>query len=267
MDHKKFHNIRLVFMIIGSILNIGFIACCVIAIINSSNEHLRNILLPIIISYVILCLVFYILLGRLFCGFLCPLGLFQDILWKITNKLHLPQLPRDSKFMKVINAFNIFLLIVFLGVIIALIILLAFFSDILAKIKFPMLILYIVPIVMITLNSMARRFFCNVCPLGSFIGLFRKINFVKLKKDNDACTSCGACYESCPMRIESIYLEKEKIDISTSKCIYCGECIKKCPKDNALSITIRNKIIYKSSTEDFLNTQSNKKGKENEQGK
>ncbi len=123
----------------------------------------------------------------------------------------------------------------------------------LAKVSFP----YHLPIIFlgsITLifGLFSRRFFCNLCPYGSFVGLFNKLNFFKLNKNNELCTKCGACYEACPMRLKQIYLEDEKSDVSNSKCLYCGECVKKCPKDDVLYITCKGKIVVKSSTKEFL---------------
>lgn len=254
MSHKKFLFIRVLSMCLGFILNVGFIVCCVLAILNASNESLRRVLLPIIISFASIAALFCVLFGRLFCGFLCPLGFFQDILARITEILHLPKLNRDSKFMKIINLINRIFLIVFVMLVIALIVLL-FFPDVLNKISIPFFIVFVIPIVMIILNSMARRFFCNVCPLGSFIGLFEKLSIVKFKKNPDSCVYCGACYEACPMRIKSVFIENKKHNINMQNCIYCGECIRKCPKDNAISISILNKTIYSSSKKEFLKTQ------------
>ena len=118
-----------------------------------------------------------------------------------------------------------------------------------------MFVFVLIPMIMIFVNSFARRFFCNVCPIGSFIGLFERLNIVKLEKDCSSCTVCGNCYEACPMRIKELYTELEKKKVSGSRCIYCGECIKKCPEDNVLVITVFGKKVYTSSQEDFLNNQ------------
>ena len=84
------------------------------------------------------------------------------------------------------------------------------------------------------------------------MGIFQKFNLFHLKKDCMACTECGACYEACPMRIKSIYTEREKEDVQTIDCMMCGECIHKCPEDNALSMTFCGKKIYSSSRQSFL---------------
>lgn len=248
MTHKKFHRIRWISMI----AIVLFIICAnVLGRLLSGGGNKSFI----VAAAGVVGVAFVILFGRIICGFFCPLGFMQDVVWKITEKLHLPKLPRDEKFMKIINIFNRVFLGFFVCGISFLIISAIFFPEMIGGVKVPVFVFIVIPIVMIVVNSFARRFFCNVCPIGSFIGLFEKLNIVKLEKDCNACTLCGACYEACPMRIKEIYTETNKTNVSSPQCMYCGECIKKCPEDEALAITICGKKIYKSSKDDFIKNQ------------
>lgn len=251
MTHKKFHRCRWICMIIIAM----FIVCGRVAgntVGGSENNGAPAIVFAIIL---VVALLFILLFGRIICGFFCPLGLFQDVLWKVSEKLHLPKIPRDEKFMKIINILNKVFLVFFICGIASMTVVSVFSPETLKGAKAPVIVFVLMPVFMILLNSFARRFFCNVCPIGSFIGLFERLNIIRLKKDCSACTLCGACYEACPMRIKEIYTETEKTDVSSQMCMYCGECIKKCPEDNALAITVCGKEIYKSSREDFMNNQ------------
>lgn len=251
MTHKKFHRIRWVSMIVIAMV----IVCANVAGSKASGGQGTGVsIVPIIVAATI-GVAFILLFGRIICGFFCPLGLLQDIVWKITEKLHLPKLPRDEKFMRVINIFNRIFLAFFICGITSLIVTSIAFPEVLKGAGAPVFIPVIVLIIMIIVNSFARRFFCNVCPIGSFIGIFERLNIIKLEKSCGDCTLCGACYEACPMRIKEIYTEIGKTNVSSPKCMYCGECIKKCPEDNALAITVCGKAIYKSSQEDFMNNQ------------
>lgn len=251
MTHKRFHLARWISMI--SIVSL--IACIIVfGNQNTGNGQTGRGIAPIIVVAVI-GILFVLLFGRIICGFFCPLGFLQDVVWKVTEKLHLPKLPRNEKFMRTIDLFNRIFLAFFVCGITALIIVNVAFPETLKNIKVPVLVPISMLIIMIVVNSFARRFFCNVCPIGSFIGLFERINIVKLEKNCRECTLCGACYEACPMRIKEIYTETEKTNVSSSKCMYCGECIKKCPEDNALSVTVCGRKIYTSSQEDFVNNQ------------
>ena len=48
------------------------------------------------------------------------------------------------------------------------------------------------------------------------------------KVDQEKCTGCGICVDSCPM--EAIKLEKDKAVI-TGDCSECGICVSKCPNE------------------------------------
>lgn len=256
MNHKKFHKIRWISMI--CVFTIIVLILCRIVIGIYSGEHiLSGKLIYILLGAGIFMLSFFIFFGRIFCGFLCPLGFFQDVIWKVTEKLHLTKFSRNEKFMKFINIINRIFLIFFICGMVTLTGILIFSREIFSKIRISIAVPIIIVVFMITLNLFARRFFCNVCPIGSFIGLFKKFNLVKLEKNCDSCTMCGACYEACPMRIKSVYTEKEKEkeNISSVECLYCGECIRKCSEDHTLAFTFCGREIYKSSRSDFINNQ------------
>ena len=261
MSHKIFHRIRWCCM---AIIVAVIICANIMALRNTPESAGASILLFIIPVAVI---IFIALAGRLICGFLCPLGLFQDILWKISEVIHLPKLNRKEKLMKLMNLFAKIFLGFFLCGMTAILLIFIFKPHMMKGGKFPVFVPFVAGPFMLFLNIIARRFFCNVCPIGSFIGLFEKLNLFKLKKDVSSCSMCGACYEACPMRIKSIYTETEKKDVTTSMCIFCGECIKKCPEDDALSMTLAGKKIYSSSRSDFEDIQVGNPSKKQGAGK
>lgn len=185
------------------------------------------------------------LFGRFICGWLCPFGLIQDLLYKIPFFKKLKKLPGD----KYLKWLKYLILIVF-------VILLPLFAVDAFGQGSPWFCEYICPsgtlgagvpltvlneglrniigwlytwkvailIVIIFLSILVYRPFCRyLCPLGAIYGLFNPISLYRYKVDNTKCTNCGACQKTC------------KIDIKTFKnpnsmeCIRCGDCIKACP--------------------------------------
>jgi polyferredoxin len=68
-----------------------------------------------------------------------------------------------------------------------------------------------------------ERPFCRaLCPLGAAWGLMGRVSLFRMRVTS-ACISCGKCTSVCPMGI-SIYLEPH-----SAECIRCGKCIKVCP--------------------------------------
>ena len=215
--------------------------------------------LPIknIIIFFVSTLLFTILLGRAMCGFLCPMGLIQDIMDKIRKKTKTKGISANEKMYSAFRPIKWFMILLFIG--------LCFIggnfcdfcpaitvSPILAGLGVSLYVSGFLMIFILIGSFFKRRLFCNVCPLGYLVGLFHKVSLFRIKKDCTACTECGACYEACPMGIKTIYTEREKADVTEANCIMCGECVKCCPEDNALSLTVAGKKLYTASRKNVM---------------
>lgn len=183
-----------------------------------------------------------ILLGRFICGWLCPFGLIQELLYKIKT----PKLKKN-KFTKVLSYIKYLILVVFV-----LIIPIAYaFRDT----PFPAFCKFICPagtlegglsllankvndsyfsmlgpiftwkfllmVSIIVACIFIFRMFCRfICPLGALYGLFNKISIFGVKLDTSKCVNCNLCKNKCKMDITHV---------GDSECISCGECIDVCP--------------------------------------
>ncbi|WP_270942318.1 4Fe-4S binding protein [Romboutsia lituseburensis] len=190
---------------------------------------------------------FGIIFGRFICGWLCPFGFFQDLLYKIkTRKVNV-----NKKIDNVLKYLKYVILITF-------VILMPIFLTNEFGISKPYFCEFICPagtleggIPLVLLNESLRqtigflfnwkiflllvmiissvfiyRPFCRyICPLGAFYSLFNRFSFYQYTIDKDKCTSCKLCSKSCHMEIK-IYEEPKSID-----CIRCGKCKKSCPHD------------------------------------
>ena len=214
-----------------------------------------------------------ILLGRVLCGFICPLGFVQDVAHEARQALHIEGISLNEKMYAVLRLVKWIMLVIFLGI--------GFIggnfcdfcpaaalSPALAGFKLSLGLGGFFLIVVIVSGFFKRRSFCNICPLGYILGLTHKASLFKLKKDAVACTECGACYEACPMGIKSIFTVREgkkgelrKIDVTTPDCIMCGECVRRCPENNALAITFCGKKVYNADRMKFMKQYAPKQDK------
>lgn len=185
---------------------------------------------------------FGLMFARTICGFLCPVGLVQELLYKIRT----PKLKKN-RVTRVLSYFK-YVLLVGLAIIVPL--MYAFRdvplpgfckyicpagtlggaigllinpnnADMFGMLggqfawKFSLLIAFIVASVFIF------RFFCRFfCPLGAIYGFFNKIALIGVKVDKDNCTDCGKCVSVCKMDVRKV---------GDHECINCGECISVCP--------------------------------------
>ena len=182
-------------------------------------------------------ILFGLLLGRTICGWLCPIGLGQELLYKIKT----PKVKKN----KVTHVFSYlkYILLVVLVVIVPMIAFIPGFCEYicpagtfegglglllqeeryatLAQLgplftwKFTVMVLIIVG------SIFFFRFFCRfLCPLGALYGFFCRIAMLGVKLDKNKCTDCGLCITACKMDIKHV---------GDHECIHCGECIKVCP--------------------------------------
>ncbi|MBR5230931.1 MAG: redoxin family protein [Clostridia bacterium] len=207
-------------------------------------------------------LLFGIILGRTVCGYLCPIGLFQELL----HKIPVPKLKK-SRFTRALSGLKY-------GILIILVILIPLWMGF-KDYPLPAFCKYICPagtlqgavgllahpantglypmlgalfaskmtiLILLALVCMfVYRAFCRfLCPLGAIYGLFARFAVIGVKVDRSACVHCGKCLRKCEMDIRHV---------GDHECIQCGECIDVCPV-NAISlkagkITLREKASEK----------------------
>lgn len=229
MKNKKITSFRLVCLLIATI-----------AFIFLANKGRIIILLVSMISA--------ILFGRLWCGYVCPLGFYQEILSLLRKKLHIPTVRSSYKMKKILQPFK---WIVLLGFLIAIIFgglrpILFNRPDLALTSGSKSLVELIIIGIITGVCFLNERAFCKYCPLGTLRGIANKVSLGRIKKNGSACTHCRACLACCPMEIRGIYEERNKTDVTYSACIYCMKCIEACPEQEALSFTLFGRKVLRS---------------------
>ncbi len=187
------------------------------------------------------------LLGRVVCGFLCPFGLVQDLIYKIPFFKKRKNMPGH----KVLVWLKYVMLVV-------MVIILPMFAVSAYGISDPWFCKYICPsgtlfggVPLIAANEGLQqvlgglfiwkatvlvgillwslwiyRPFCKyLCPLGAIYGWFNPIALSKFQIEKDACIDCKKCKNVCPMDIP-VYAKP-----NSAECIRCGKCIQSCPTE------------------------------------
>jgi len=86
-------------------------------------------------------------------------------------------------------------------------------------------------IVLFVLSIVLRGFWCRyLCPYGALLGLTSLFGPGKIKRDADACISCGKCAEVCPAFIKVDQMKQVRSD----ECSGCLDCVDVCPVRGAL---------------------------------
>lgn len=211
----------------------------------------------ILISLLLGTLIF----GRVYCSFLCPLGILQDIILRI-KQLYLRRNPRFFRYAPPIKGIRTTTLVIFWGAIafgisgfttlwldpysqfgrIAYLFIAPAFTwvnnllvghlDTFFFVKegwAPLAWLYIPITALLTLIIFmvikSGRLYCNtICPVGASLGLLSRFAAFRMVLDKNACIKCGKCAKSC--RAQCINLRLGEVD--ASRCINCFDCASVC---------------------------------------
>jgi len=192
-------------------------------------------------------LILYLLLGRVFCGWVCPLDLIFRLIDKVKRP---PQLsPSPSRWegwegglaRKGYLAPLGFLILAFFAEV-------PIFSSHLSPITnfyrtlyagffwasgFPGEAVILAVSALILLGFLLLEFFwprlwCRaLCPVGKTYGLFNGVSLLRLKFIERECLNCRGCEEVCYMGVE-ILSQIDRKKIRDSSCILCGRCVEAC---------------------------------------
>ncbi len=144
--------------------------------------------------------------GRFFCGWLCPVGTTQDLIYLAGKFVRFKQFRVHERY-TFVKFFVLCLLIVLT----------------IREIKLPTEAFFYGFIVFIIIFSLfASRVFCRIfCPVGAWQALVSYIGVKRITKNNN-CNLCNRCTNNCPVEIEST----KSSNSATPECIACLNCFK-----------------------------------------
>lgn len=185
---------------------------------------------------------FGLLLGRTVCGFLCPIGLIQELL----HKVPVPKLKKN-RFTRLLTGLKYVVLAVFVvliplpyafrnvptpafckficpaGTLEGAVGLLSVSAnnELFAMLNAAFTRKFIILVLFIVISMFVYRWFCRfLCPLGAIYGFFNRIAMLGMTVDESRCTGCGVCTAQCRMDVRRV---------GDRECIQCGECRNACP--------------------------------------
>jgi polyferredoxin len=197
-------------------------------------------------AVVLMVIVFFlaVLFGPVFCGWICPLGSFQEWIGKIGHKIfkrkfnHFVPLKID----KILRYFRYFVLGMTIFVIARSGQLMfenidpynALFRFWSGEVAAPALVILGITILF---SLFVERPWCKyACPYGALLGLTNKISIFKIKRAKSTCINCKKCDQACPMNIE---VSKQEV-INDNQCIRCYECTSEtsCPVADTVNLEV-----------------------------
>lgn len=202
--------------------------------------------------------------GRIYCSWICPLGILQDLVAKL--KIIKKKQPKAYSLLPPLKTLRYTILIlVALGLISGLIqpfvytdpyslfgrmvhqlvfplflFLNNYLSNFLSGLEiyflkpFPVTGFQLAPfafsvalLALLTFLSVRHgRIYCTAwCPVGSLLGLVSKFSVYKIRIAKESCTSCGRCAKSC----KAGCIDYRNKQVNFERCVGCFNCLNSCP--------------------------------------
>lgn len=221
-----------------------------------------------------------LLFGRLYCSIICPLGILQDVAYRIRKWI------RPKKFLKY-HAAVPYVRYAVLGVLALLCVCglsgfalnwldpYSIYGRAAYNIAQPLaalinngidpsgsdprfyniavhtptlwagIVAFAVTGIILVLAIWRGRIYCNsICPVGSLLGLLSRFSLFRLGIDTDTCVRCGHCLKTCKAQCLDI---KEHV-IDTDRCINCFNCVTECD-EGAISYRLFSKCRHHGDPE------------------
>ena len=218
------------------------------------------------VGVVAFLVVLTLVLGRVYCSVICPLGVFQDIISWINSrrkkkKFRFSYSPAKSWLRYGVLAVFLIALIAGIGSLVALLApyssygriannlfapiyqwgnnLLAYFAERADSYAFyettvwikslPTFIIALLTFIIIAVLAWRNgRTYCNtICPVGTVLGFLSRFALFRPAIDSSKCKDCSLCARQC----KAVCIDFKNHQIDYSRCVACMDCLDVCKHD------------------------------------
>lgn len=116
----------------------------------------------------------------------------------------------------------------------------AFYSvDVWLKGGITLIVALVTLVALFVLAFKNGRTYCNtICPVGTVLGFLSRFSYLKPVIDTSKCNGCGLCARNC----KAACIDSKNHAIDYSRCVVCLDCIDKC-RQGAIKYVPRSKAV------------------------
>ncbi len=173
---------------------------------------------------------YFLLGGRTFCSWVCPVYLLTELSDKLRTRLG----SGDNTY-----SLKLKLGTLLLTVIVTTVTGLPFFETLSPIGIFNRALLFdggvallLIAALLLVEITVSRRLWCrSICPAGGLYSLVGRFSPVRIKYNRARCSACGNCMKACP--VEEVLVPSLMTGAPTvlsGECTRCGRCIDTCPE-------------------------------------
>ena len=202
----------------------------------------QSLLSEVLIGALIVLAFYFIVGGRVWCSWVCPINLISDLASRVRKTLNIKnafQLSRKFRYtmlalslvLSAITGVAAFEWISPIGI---------FHREVIFGLGGGWLIL----LGLFIFDSLVLKDgWCgHLCPLGAFYAVVGKFSLLRIGFNTPTCTHCAECVKVCPEpQVLNLKRASEKGYIASGECTNCGRCITVCPEDT-LKFDLKNWI-------------------------
>jgi ferredoxin len=185
-----------------------------------------------------------LLLRRVFCGYMCPIGSISELLYDAAKRLGFK--PKDvtgtpDRLLSLLK-YPVLLYILYISWKAAEL-LFRGFDPVYALIsrhgKDITMWSYVVLGAIVLGSLFVRIPFCRwLCPMAAVMNPISRFGLFRIERHDESCTACGLCDKVCPVAIPVSEVEV----VNHARCYSCMECLEACPPKAQGSLTFGPKL-------------------------
>lgn len=216
------------------------------------------------VGIILLLVLLTLLMGRVYCSVICPLGVFQDMVARIgKRKKKLPYAYSPAKSWLRNSVLVLFVAAILFGVSAIFTLLdpygfygriahnlfllvwqqgnnlLAYMAEHAGSYTFysievwmkslPGFIISVLSLLVILILAWRNgRTYCNtICPVGTILGFLSRYSLFHVSIDGQKCNKCKICARNC----KAACIDSDAFMIDKSRCVACMNCMEKCHRD------------------------------------